>query len=108
MKFFRHSKTEKKLVQSVSNKKGNKRSRNKNEDDLFDFRRLKDDNIDWNCVCVTLDDWNEFPLKYKKSRKRQDQDLYNILKDNYLNEMPDLFHKAVRFHELVFLNSKIF
>lgn len=58
---------------------------------------LKEEKVDWNCVCITLEDWNDFTSKYKKSRKKQDQELYRILEENYLNEMPALFPKAVYF-----------
>ena len=88
----------KKIPQNTPNRKSNKRGGVKiknEEDEVFDLRKLKDDNIDWHCVCVTLDDWHDFTSKFKKSRKKQDQELYKILEENYLNEMPDLFHKAV-------------
>ena len=75
------------------------------DENYLDLLKLKDEKIDWHCVCVTLDDWYEFTSKYKKSRKKQDQELYRVLEENYLKEMPDLFNKAVRASIIFFLKN---
>jgi hypothetical protein len=41
----------------------------------------------------------------KKSRKKQDQELYRILEENYLNEMPALFHKSVSLKVFFFVKN---
>jgi hypothetical protein len=49
----------------------------------------------WNCICLTLEDWNILFEKYKKSKKRQDLEIAKLIEVNYLPEMPGLFAKAV-------------
>lgn len=58
----------------------------------IEYESLED--IQWSCVCITLDDWNELANKYKKSRKKIDQEIYTNLKNNYLNVLPELYQKA--------------
>jgi hypothetical protein len=48
----------------------------------------------WSCVCLTLEDWMSVSEKFKQSKKKLDQDIWKILEENYLPEMPSLFQKA--------------
>jgi hypothetical protein len=49
----------------------------------------------WRCICLNLEDWTAVFDKYKASKKKPDQELAELLDEQYLPEMPALFAKAV-------------
>lgn len=57
---------------------------------------LKKELKHWSCLCVTLDDWFELNERLKGSKKKQDQDIGELIESQYLPEMPALFQKAER------------
>lgn len=48
----------------------------------------------WSCVCLSLEDWSAINDKYKKSKKKADQEIAKLISESYLPEMPALFQKA--------------
>ena len=87
-----------KKTPSKSKKKAKKSVSESKLDDEPDVSGDALDNIQWECICLTMDDWNSFAEKEKKSRKKQDQELYAYLEENFLNDLPALFSKAVSFY----------
>jgi hypothetical protein len=50
----------------------------------------------WQCVCLSLEDWDNMHKKYKASKKKVDQEIAKLIEQSYLPEMPALFQRAVR------------
>lgn len=57
---------------------------------------LRKELMHWSCLCVTLDDWFEVNERLKNSKKKQDQEIGELIESQYLPEMPALFQKAER------------
>ena len=47
-------------------------------------------------ACLTLQDWEDLAEKYKKSKKKQDRDLYETLHENFLPEIVKMFAEKER------------
>lgn len=47
----------------------------------------------WQVICFTEDDWNNLVIKLEKTRNKKERALLNILKDNFLPQIPQLFKK---------------
>lgn len=47
----------------------------------------------WQVICFTEDDWNNLVIKLEKTRNKKERDLLNILKENFLPQIPQLFKK---------------
>jgi hypothetical protein len=63
----------------------------------------------WRCICTTLEDWSAVCEKYKASKKKPDQELAELIEEQYLPEMPALFAKAVSLNliNLIGFNSRL-
>jgi len=76
-------------------KKEKKRKRKRSETDLSDEESDGGDSI-WSLACLTEDDWIELTEKYKKSRKKEDRNLYHTLNDAFLPEITTMFAEKER------------
>jgi len=47
----------------------------------------------WYLACSTEAQWNDLVLKYKKSKKRQDRELYEVLVENFMPEISKMFQE---------------
>jgi len=50
----------------------------------------------WSLVCSSEEEWKALANKYKKSRKKQDKDLYETLNDNFIPELTKMWQKSER------------
>lgn len=75
-------------------KKEKKRKR-KHSEDLSDEESDGGDSV-WSLACLTEDDWIELTEKYKKSRKKEDRNLYHTLNDAFLPEITTMFAEKER------------
>ena len=50
----------------------------------------------WSVACLTLKDWEDLTVKYKKSKKKHDKELYETLNDNFLPEIVKMFSERER------------
>lgn len=62
----------------------------------------------WCCVCRTEDDWIQLTEKFKDSKHACEKDLFNVLNDNFLPSINQLFLKIQKNTErkLRFLNQR--
>lgn len=47
----------------------------------------------WQVICFTEEDWNNLVIKLEKTRNKKERALLNILKENFLPQIPRLFKK---------------
>ena len=72
----------------------NKLERQQNQKRVEELDIYKEELETWSCICLTMDDWISTHEKYKKSKKKADQEIAKLMEQNYLPEMPALFQKA--------------
>ena len=86
----------------------NKLERQQNQKRVEELDVYKDELHTWSCICLTLEDWISVSEKYKKSKKKADQEIAKLIEESYLTEMPALFQKAEkeRMHRLLALAPK--
>ena len=53
-------------------------------------------NSKWSVACLTQQDWENLTAKYKKSKKKQDKELYETLNENFLPEIVKMFAEFER------------
>jgi hypothetical protein len=79
------------MMEILSKQKLEKQLNTKHIEELAIY---KEELESWSCLCLTLDDWVNINDKFKKSKKKFDQDLSKLIEQSYLPEMPCLFQKA--------------
>jgi hypothetical protein len=72
----------------------NKLEKQQNVKHIEELDYYKEELETWSCVCLTLEDWSSINDKYKKSKKKADQEIAKLISESYLPEMPALFQKA--------------
>ncbi|KAI8328718.1 hypothetical protein BC941DRAFT_444383 [Chlamydoabsidia padenii] len=86
-------KSKKKAVRSHSTRRNVRRSTRSTPEPKENFQdEYEDENEDdeemewtpWKLVCMTVDDWQQFPTKYSKSKHSQNQQFHQLLVDDVL------------------------
>lgn len=52
----------------------------------------------WQVICFTEDDWHNLAKKFKNSQTKSERRLYKVLKENFLPDLPRLFHEKEVLH----------
>jgi len=50
----------------------------------------------WYLSCNSESEWNDLVMKYKKSKKKQDRELYQVLSENFLPDILKMFQEKER------------
>jgi len=50
----------------------------------------------WQVICFTEEDWQNLAAKFKTSTNAKERELFNILDDNFLPKLPQLFRERER------------
>jgi len=54
----------------------------------------------WHLSCSSLSQWSDLVLKYKKSKKKKDKELYDTLNENFLPEITKMFEEKEKAERL--------
>jgi len=57
----------------------------------------------WYLSCNSEPEWNDLAMKYKKSKKKQDRELYQVLNENFLPDITKMFQEKEREERLKLL-----
>eukprot|EP00090_Calanus_glacialis_P026713 TRINITY_DN41992_c0_g1_i1.p1 TRINITY_DN41992_c0_g1~~TRINITY_DN41992_c0_g1_i1.p1 ORF type:complete len:400 (-),score=157.40 TRINITY_DN41992_c0_g1_i1:155-1354(-) len=82
------------LYKEVKPMKPKRPKKAKDDDEKVEVEEEKSEPIDppgWYLVCRTEGEWTELVKKYKKTKKKQDKELYEILNDNFLPDIVKMF-----------------
>lgn len=52
----------------------------------------------WQVICFTEDDWHHLAKKFRSSAHRSERKLYRVLRENFLPDLPRLFHEKEVLH----------
>ena len=87
----RKEKERKKKKKDKKKKKKHKKSRRDSISSEEDTPESK-----WSVACLTLKDWEDLTVKYQKSKKKYDKELFETLNDNFLPEIIKMFAEKER------------
>lgn len=88
----KRSKKKKKKEKKEKKKKKNKRSHRESVSSEAD----DGDRTIWSVACLTLTDWEQLTDKYKKSKRKNDRELYETLSESFLPEIVKMFAEKER------------
>jgi len=74
--------------------KKSKKDENEKDDDAEEEEKKEMEPRDppgWYLVCSSQGEWNDLVAKYKKSKKKQDKELFETLNDNFLPDISKMF-----------------
>jgi len=88
-----------------------KRPKKPKKGDEKDIEEVEDEQIEteprdppgWYLACSSESQWNEIVQKYKKSKKKQDKELFETLNDNFLPDIIKMFNDQEREEKLKLL-----
>merc|ERR1719350_2278208 len=90
----RKKKKEEKSVDDTGdqgNSKQTKKSKKPEEEEEEDEVTGPKEPPGWYLACSTEAHWNDLAAKYKKSKRKQDKELYEVLRDNFMPEIIKMF-----------------
>eukprot|EP00092_Neocalanus_flemingeri_P039258 GFUD01042738.1.p2 GENE.GFUD01042738.1~~GFUD01042738.1.p2 ORF type:complete len:406 (-),score=118.83 GFUD01042738.1:2102-3319(-) len=100
-----------KEVKPMKAKRPKKPKKDENLKERKDSDEIEEENIEteprdppgWYLVCSAESQWNDLVKKYKKSKKKQDKELYETLNDNFLPDIIKMFNEQEREEKLKLL-----
>ncbi|XP_018327226.1 uncharacterized protein LOC108738343 [Agrilus planipennis] len=72
----------------------------------FKSKNKKGSKSVWQVICFTQEDWFQLAKKFKKSQSKNERHLYHTLTENFLPELPRLFHEKERLARKRLLESQ--
>merc|ERR1719357_1345159 len=60
----------------------------------------------WYLACSSEAHWNDLAAKYKKSKRKQDKELYEVLRDNFMPEIIKMFQEKEERIKLMMMNKR--
>lgn len=83
----------KKETKEVDEKQPKKK---KVEEEQEEEEEIQREDPGWYVACNSEAEWSDLAAKYKKSKKKQDRELYEVLVENFIPEISKMFHEKER------------
>jgi len=83
--------------------KKSKQSKNDSEESDETEGNLTSEAPGWYLSCSSESEWNDIVANYKKSKKRQDKEIYQLLMENFMPDITSMFQEKIREENLKIL-----